>query len=124
MDATAPATGTQRPVSSRRIPAVILAGRSDGRPALCEWMRPDLPMEAAGRSGYSEAIVGSLPVEGTREDGDFRRMLRGESSTERAEERLTRAVQFCARYFGATGPVNDEVFLRRLSRGFELVRVE
>ena len=110
--------------TSRRIPAVILAGRSNDHPALCEWRQPAFAVEATGGFGYSEAIVGSLPAEGTREESEFRRMVRGEQSTERAEERLTRAVQFCARYFGATGPVNEAVFLRRLSRGFELVRAE
>ena len=108
---------------SRRIPAVILAGRSNDRPALCEWRQPVCAVETTGHSGYCEAIAGSLPEEGTREESEFRRMVCGERSTERAEERLTRAVRFCARYFGATGPVNEAVFLRRLSREFELVRV-
>lgn len=108
----------------RRVPAVILAGRSNDRPALCDWRHPTYAVETTGWAGYSEAIAGSLPEEGTREETEFRRMVRGERSTERAEERLTRAVQFCARYFGAGGPVNEAVFLRRLSRGFELDRVE
>jgi hypothetical protein len=107
-----------------RIPAVILAGRSNDRPALCDWRHPAHVVETTGSAGYSEAIAGSLPEEGTREETEFRRMVRGERSTERAEERLTGAVRFCARYFGAGGPVNEAVFLRRLSRGFELVRVE
>ena len=108
----------------RRIPAVILAGRSNDGPALCEWSPPARAMETAGSAGYSEAIAGSLPEEGTREWTEFRRMVRGERSTERAEERLIRGVRLCARYFGAGGPVNETVFLRRLSRGFELDRVE
>lgn len=107
-----------------RIPAVILAGRSNDCPALCQWSCHARAMETTGAAGYSEAIVGSLPERGTREWGEFHRMLYGERSTERAEQRLTRAVQFCARYFGAGGPVNEMVFLRRLSRGFELVQVE
>jgi hypothetical protein len=107
-----------------RIPAVILAGRSDDRPALCEWSHPARAMETAGSAGYTEAVVGSYPEEGTREWTEFRRMVHGERSTQRAEERLTRAVRFCARYYGAGGPVNDTVFLRRLSRSFELDRVE
>ena len=108
----------------REIPAVILAGRSNDRPALCRWAPPARPVETAGAFGYSDAIVGSLPEESTREWDDFRRMVRGERSTERAEERLTRAIRFCARYFGDGGPVNQTVFLRRLSRGFALDRVE
>jgi hypothetical protein len=107
----------------RRLPAVILAGRSNDRPALCGWAHPVRAMETAGTAGYSEAVVGSLPDEGTRALTEFRRMVCGERSAQRAEERLTRAVRFCARYFGADGPVNETVFLRRLSRGFALNRV-
>lgn len=110
--------------SFARIPAVILAGRSDGRPALCEWDHPARAMETAGSGGYSEAIAGSLPEEGSREWSEFRRMVRGERSTRRAEERLTRAVRFCARTFGSRGPISETVFLRRMSRGFELQRDE
>ncbi len=109
--------------AAARIPAVLLAGRTNGRPALCEWRHPARAMETAGSAGYTEAIVGSLPEEGTREWTEFRRMVHGERSTEHAEERLTCSVRFCARYFGANGPVNETVFVRRLSRGFELVRV-
>jgi hypothetical protein len=108
----------------RPIPAVILAGRSDGRPALCEWRHPARAMEAAGSAGYSEAIAGSLPEEGTRAWTEFRRMVHGERSTRCAEARLIRAVRLCARSLGEGGPVNGTVFLRRLSRGFELNRVE
>jgi len=107
-----------------RIPAVILAGRSYDRPALCEWSHSTRTMEMAGSTGYSEVMVGSLPEEGTREWAEFRWMVRGEQSTHGAEERLTRAVRFCARSFGTGGPVSETVFLRRLSRGFELHRVE
>lgn len=107
-----------------RIPEVILAGRSVDHPALCRWSRGARALEGTGADGYSEAVAGSLPAEGTREASEFCRMVRGERSTEWAEERLTRAVQFCSRYFGAGGPVNETVFLRRLSRGFELVRAE
>ena len=108
----------------RRVPAVILAGRSSDRPALCGWTHHARAMETVGAVGYSEAVVGSLPDEGTREWTEFHRMVRGERSAQHAEERLTRAVRFCARYFGTGGPVNETVFLRRLSRGFELDRVE
>jgi len=111
-------------VHSRRIPAVILAGRFDDRPALCEWRHPARAMETTGAAGYSEAMAGSLPEEGTREWTEFRRMVHGERSTQCAEERLIRAVRLCARSFGKGGPVNGTVFLRRLSRGFELDRVE
>lgn len=108
----------------RRLPAVILAGQSKDHPALCGWSHPVRAIETAGAAGYSEAVVGSLPDEGTRAWTEFRRMVRGERSTQRAEERLTRAVRFCARYFGTGGPINETVFLRRLSRGFSLDRVE
>ncbi len=111
------------PWRMRRVPAVILAGRSSDRPALCGWTHQARAMETTGTVGYSEEVVGSLPDEGTREWTEFRRMVRGERSSQRAEARLTRAVRFCARYFGADGPVNETVFLRRLSRGFELDRV-
>jgi hypothetical protein len=107
-----------------RNPAVILAGRSSERPALCQWSRDARLLETTGADGYSAAIAGSLPERGSGEWDELYRMVRGERSTERAEERLTRAVQFCSRYFGARGPVSGTVFLRRLSRGFELVRAE
>jgi len=103
-----------------QVPAVILAGRSGGGPTLCRWSRPARAVEAAGQAGYSEAIAGSLPEQGTLEWGEFSRLVQGERSTQRAEERLTRAVRFCARYFGADGPINETVHLRRLSRGFRL----
>lgn len=105
-----------------RLPSVILAGQSAERPALCEWGHPARALETTGASGYSEAIVGSLPREGTLEWTEFCRIVRGERSTDRAEERLTRSVQFCARYFGRSGPVNETVFVRRLTCGFRLVR--
>ena len=107
-----------------RAPAVILAGRSVERPALCQWSRDARVLETTGADGYSEAVAGSLPERGSGEWDELYRMVRGERSTEDAEQRLTRAVQFCARYFGARGPVSETVFLRRLSWGFELVRAE
>ncbi len=107
-----------------RIPAVILAGRSIEHPALCQWSPDARALEATGADGYSEAVAGSLPEHGSGEWDTFHRMVHGERSTEHAEQRLIRAVQFCARYFGARGPVSETVFLRRLSRGFELVRAE
>ncbi len=107
-----------------RIPAVILAGRSIGRPVLCQWSHDARVLETTGADGYSDAVAGSLPEWGTGEWDAFQRMVHGERSTEHAEQRLIRAVQFCARYFGARGPVSETVFLRRLSRGFELVRAE
>jgi len=107
-----------------RNPAVILAGRSVERPALCQWSRDARPLETADVHGYSEAVAGSLPERGSGEWDELYRMVRGVRSTEHAEQRLTRAVQFCARYFGTRGPVSETVFLRRLSRGFELVRAE
>ena len=111
---------------SPRIPAVVLAGRWKDEPALCGWQDPDpvWVIDQAPLSGYSEAVVGSLPQEGTSALDTFRGLIRGERSTDEAEPRLTRAVRFCARYFGATGPVSETVFLRRLSRGFALSRAE
>jgi len=105
-------------------PAVVLGGRSNGFPALCSWRHPAWAVERTGTAGYSDAAVGSFPEEETHEGAEFRRMVRGKRSTERAEERLAGAVRFCARYFGSGGPVNETVFVRRLSRGFELSRVE
>lgn len=116
---------TQRvPRRSRlaRIPAVLLAGRSNDSPSLCEWNHPTWAMDASRPGGYSDALVGCLPDEGSREWVEFHRMVRGERSTKRAEERLTRAVRFTARYFGRGGPVNGTVFLRRLSHGFQLTQ--
>ncbi len=107
-----------------RIPVVFLAGESKDGPALCEWSHPARVMETAGSGGYVEAIAGSLPEEGSRVWGELRRIVRGERSTREAEERLTRAVRLCARSFGAKGPISETVFLRRLSRGFELQRAE
>ena len=107
-----------------RLPTVILAGRSNDRPALCEWGDPVRAFETTGTAGYSAAIAGSLPEEGTGAWTAFRRLVEGERSTRGAEDRLTRAVRFCARHFGAGGPVNGTIFLRRLSCRFELTRVE
>jgi len=109
---------------SPSIPAVLLAGRSNDRPALCEWRHPAYAMETAGTAGYSDAIVGSLPEERSPERAEFLRLVQGKRSTDRAEERLTRAVRYCAGYFGVKGPVSRTVFVRRLSRGFRLIRVE
>ena len=105
-----------------RFPAVLLAGRSNDSPSLCEWNHPTWAMEASQPAGYSDAVVGSLPDKGSREWVEFHRMLSGERSTQRAEERLTRAVRFTARYFGRGGPVNETVHLRRLSQEFQLIR--
>lgn len=105
-----------------RIPTVVLAGRWKNEPALCGWQNPAWAMEQAPLSGYSEAVVGSLPQEGTSAHDRFRGLIRGERTTDEAEPRLTRAVRFCARHFGAAGPVSETVFLRRLSRGFALCR--
>jgi len=105
-----------------QIPAVILAGGSDEGPVLCEWQFPARPMESSGSSGYAEAIAGSPPDAGTREWVEFQRIVREEPSTDNAEGRLTRAVRFCARNFGRTGPISETVDLRRLSQGFERVR--
>ena len=105
-----------------RIPAVILAGGLGDGPALCEWHPPARAMETTGTAGYSEAIVGSLPDERTAAWREFRMTVRGERSTDQAEDRLTRAIRFCARSLGTTGPVGETVDLRRWSRGFELVR--
>jgi hypothetical protein len=112
------------PVRSRsaRRPVVILAGEASGDPALCEWHPPARAMEAVGSAGYSEAIAGSLPDEGTEAWREFGRMVRAERSTREAEERLTRAIRFCARSFGATGPISETVHLRRLTKGFELMQ--
>ena len=105
-----------------RIPAVILAGGTREGPALCEWHSPALAMEAKGAAGYSEAIAGSLLNDRTAEWREFQRIVRGERSTEGAEDRLTRAIRFCARSFGAAGPIGETVDLRRLSRSFALER--
>jgi len=105
-----------------RIPTVLLAGRSTDSPALCRWSPSHRALESTGSCGYSDAIVGSLPEAGTHERTELDRVVRERRSTDRAEERLVRAVRFCARYFGASGPVSETVFVRRLSRGFTLVR--
>ncbi len=112
--------------SSRKtsIPAVVLAGRWKDDPVLCGWRHPTWTVDQTSLAGYSEAVVGSLPEEGSRELCEFRGLIRGERTTDYAEGRLTRAVRFCARYFGASGPVSGTVFLRRLSRGFVLSRAE
>lgn len=105
-----------------RIPAVILAGRVGKHPALSEWSYPDWRMEGFASDGYSEAVVGSLPDAGSGAWESLHRMVRGEQTTRDAEERLAGAVRFCANYFGANGPINKNVFLRRLSHGFHLDR--
>lgn len=106
----------------QRIPAVILAGRVEERPALSEWDYPTWKMAGSVTVGYSEAVVGSLPDAGSGARESLHRMVRGERTTRGAEERLASAVEFCANYFGVSGPINKNVFLRRLSRGFRLDR--
>jgi len=115
---------TRRRTHRREIPTVILAGEDRKHPALCEWYPPAQTMETLGSAGYSEAVAGSPPAEGTREWFAFRRIVNGERSTQRAEERLAHAIRFCARMFGAAGPISRTVFLRRLSTGFELHRMD
>ncbi len=115
---------TPRHARSVLIPAVVLGGSSRGRPALCEWSRPTGTVTQAPPWGYSETVVGSMPNKGSRELLEFELIVRGERTTHVAERRLTRAVRFCSHYFGTTGPVNEIVFLRRLSQGFELMQAE
>jgi len=103
-----------------RIPTVVLGGRWQDRPALCDWQDPGWTMVQAPMAGYSETVVGSLPKEGSTALVAFRDLVRGKATTDAAESRLTRAVRFCAQHLGTTGPVNGTVFLRRLTQGFTL----
>jgi hypothetical protein len=116
----------RRARSSRaaRIPAVVLAGRLRNDPALCGWQDPTWTMDQAPPFGYSQAVVGSLPREGSTALAMFRGLVRGEETTVEAEHRLTRAVRFCAHHFGVAGPVNETVYLRRMSGGFALSQAE
>ncbi|MCD6135955.1 hypothetical protein J7J63_04495 [Candidatus Bipolaricaulota bacterium] len=104
-----------------RIPSVILAGRDGDAPALSRWGQPAW-MGESSTDGYCHAIVGSLPEVGSVAWRGLNRMLEEERTTENAETRLARAVRLCARHFGASGPINGNVFLRRLSTGFALSR--
>ena len=104
----------------QRIPAVILAGKERELPSLSEWSSPTWRTKKSEAAGYFEAVVGSLPDAGSPARTKLHRMLRGELTTKDAENRLAKAVRFCANYFGAKGPINENVFVRRLSRGFEL----
>jgi len=108
----------------RRVPAVVLAGRWQAGPALCRWDHPAWVPDQAPLTGYSAAVIGEVPDEGSRELAEFQKIVHGQRTTHQAESRLSRAVRFCARYFGTHGPVNEIVFLRRLSQGFQLTRAE
>jgi hypothetical protein len=108
----------------RRVPAVALAGRWGTDLALCGWDDPTWLADQVPLTGYSEVVFGVLPDAGSRELAEFRGIVRGERTTDDAERRLSRAVRFCARYFGAQGPVGEIVFLRRFSHGFRLTRAE
>ena len=103
-----------------RIPAAILAGREGKRPALSGWSYPTWKTKESAATGYCEAVVGSLPDVGSPAWDGFHRMVRGELTTRGAENRLAGAVRFCANYFGADGPINKNVFIRRLSSGFSM----
>ncbi|HDL86709.1 MAG TPA: hypothetical protein ENH11_10385 [Candidatus Acetothermia bacterium] len=105
-----------------RMPAVILAGRVREGPALSGWSFPTWRRKESPARGYSEAVVGSLPDAGSPAWKSLHRMVSGGLTTRGAENRLAGAVRFCANYFGAEGPINENVFLRRLSRGFSLDR--
>ncbi len=102
------------------IPAVILAGRRGGQPALSQWTYPAGTLEPSVNVGYYHAIVGSLPEPGSQALHDLHRMVEAEEITTGAEERLAVAVRFCADYFGRYGPINKNIAMRRLSHSFEL----
>ena len=106
---------------SGRIPSVILAGRVGNSPTLSRWSYP-LWLEESSTKGYFRAIVGSLPEVGSPAWNGLNELLGEEGATVDAEVRLTGAVRLCADYFGAGGPINENVFLRRLSTGFDLFR--
>jgi len=106
----------------KSIPAVILAGRQGEGPALSRWDYPGNAMAPSVNVGYWQAIVGSLPDPGSQALGELNRMVEAEAGTAGAEDRLTTAVRFCADYFGTNGPINKNVSIRRLSRGFDLNR--
>jgi hypothetical protein len=105
------------------IPAVLLAGRKADEPALSQWTYPWAALQPSASEGYYHAIVGSLPEPGSRALIELNRMVKAEQTTVGAEERLARAVRFCADYFGEYGPINKNISMRRLSRGFDLDRV-
>jgi len=104
-----------------RIPSVILAGRDGDSPALSRWGQPAWMGESL-TEGYCHAVVGSLPEVGSTAWSGLNRMLEEERTTKNAEVRLARAVRLCAHHFGPSGPINGNVFLRRLSTGFALSR--
>lgn len=112
------------PERRTRIPVVVLAGRCSDRLALCGWDYPAWIADQAPFKGYSAAVLGRVPDEGSTELPEFQAMVHGEATTAQAESRLSSAVRFCARYFGACGPVSETVFLRRLSLEFQLTRAK
>jgi len=106
------------------IPSVVLAGRCHGRPAVSRWAGSPRPIEAAGSAGYFEAVVGTYPGRTGSGGVELRRMVQGQGTTERAEERLTRAVRLAERSLGEGSAVGGTVCLRRLSHRFELRRAD
>jgi len=109
---------------SETIPAVVLAGAWRETPALCSWNAPQWRAASAPLIGFFDAAVGTLPDCGSPERERFQRLVRAERTTEEAEARLAQAIRLCARHFGAHGPINDTVFVRRLSEGFTLSRAD
>jgi hypothetical protein len=102
------------------VPSVILAGKEGAEPALSQWAFPVRELESSVTVGYSHAIVGSLPDPGSQELAELHRMVQEKQTTVGAEERLAKAVRFCAEYFGMYGPINKNVSVRRMSRRFGL----
>lgn len=113
---------TARVERESRIPAILLAGRRSNAPVMCSWSEPRWIGDQSPPRGFSESSVGMLPDHGSLERTEFQQIVRGRQTTDTAEERLTTAVRLCARHFGAAGPIGHAVFLRRLSKGFELTR--
>ena len=106
-----------------RVPVVLLAGTWSNSLGLCGYDYPTWLPDESPATGYSQAVLGRIPDSGSCELTEFHDLVRGQT-TAKAESRLSCAVRFCARYFGASGPVNETVFLRRYSEGFQLTRAD
>lgn len=116
--------GRRAPARIRSLhpPTLLLAGRWEERPVLCEWTARQRPVETA--DGYATAVAGCLPASGSPGWRAFRRAVDTPRSTAGAERRLGLAVTICAVSLGIAGPVGRLTAMRRLTRGFALSRVE
>ena len=105
------------------VPGVILAGRLRGVPSLCSWGGPEGKMIQWPLLGFSAAVVGKPPPEGTIDCDTFQELAYKNLRTRDSESNLIAAFRYCADYWGDTGPVSRDLFLHRLSDPFHPTKI-